>query len=642
MLRKSIVALVFLGVQTLAQSSSAHDTYEYVIIGSGPGGGPLAANLARKGHSVLLLEAGEDNGDSLLQQLPPFATEVTENPIMSWDFFVNHYADPEQAQKDDKFSWKTKNGDYYVGVDPPAGAEPLGILYPRTGTLGGCANHNAMINVLPPDNTWNDIANLTGDDSWSAQNMRKYFEQLERNHYLPRGTPGHGFDGWLGSNRNKLEGYPAEHGFMNVATSAATTLGKANKTSEADILQLLDVDMNRQDTGRFESNGMYILPMHMDGDRRRSSGQTYLRDTVNELNHDGSQRFPLTIKTSSLASRVLFDKSGTKPRAIGVEFLAGQGLYKADPRNDGTQVSVTLQAFASKEVVVAGGAFNTPQILKNSGVGPREELEQFNISVVADVPAVGENLQENYEAGVEGRASQDFTNPLQNCTFLAPGDPCLREFQEHHGNGPYGIGGAPMALLYKSSVSENEDTDLFFFGGGYGGFRGYYPGYSRVSLSSNTWWWSIVKMQVQNRNGTVKLRSSDPTDTPEINFNYFSQGGDHDLTALAEGVQLANKIFNGVDTAYAPINMTEPPSDKSDEIQQRIKHEAWGHHASSSCAIGPDGDPSACVDSKFRVQGVDGLRVVDASVFPRVPGGFPVLPTFMISQKASEVLLEEA
>lgn len=125
---------------------------------------------------------------------------------MSWEFFVDHYENEEQAYRDSKYTWRTVNNTYYVGTDPPEDAEPLGILYPRAGTLGGCGNHNAMNLALPPDSNWDYIANLTGDSSWSAETMRGYFEQIESNQYISRNgtnggngsaTDGHGFDGWL-------------------------------------------------------------------------------------------------------------------------------------------------------------------------------------------------------------------------------------------------------------------------------------------------------------------------------------------------------------------------------------------------------------------------------------------------------------
>src|SRR5579883_2235492 len=144
----------------------ATKTYDYIVIGSGAGGGPVASNLAREGYSVLLLEAGGNN-DNYHYQVPCFHPLASEDPEMSWDFFVRHYADQAQQQLDSKFC-KQQNG----------------ILYPRAGTLGGCTAHNAMITVYPHNSDWDYIAKLTGDESWSSDNMRRYFEQLERCSYI--------------------------------------------------------------------------------------------------------------------------------------------------------------------------------------------------------------------------------------------------------------------------------------------------------------------------------------------------------------------------------------------------------------------------------------------------------------------------
>ncbi|VUC33665.1 unnamed protein product [Clonostachys rosea] len=507
----SLRILKFLALGALAYGEQTSDnTYDYIVIGSGPRGGPLAANLARKGHSVLVLEAGEDNSANPLQR---------------------HFDDPEEAQKDSKFTWRTQNGEYHVGPNPPDGSKPLGLLYPQSGTLSGCGNHNAMLLVLPPDNDWDYIANLTGDSSWHASNMRKHFEEAEKYNYLLEGSEGHGFSGWTVSlsNQNELDLFARDDGYMGVVQAGMKIVGDSNPTNSVDILNSLNRDMNRMDPKRYEANGLYNIPLHVDAKRRRNSSQTYLRDTAIELNEDGTSQFPLTIFASSLASKVLLDSSSAKPQAIGVEYLSGQGLYKADPRYDGTQRGVKAKAYARKEGILAGGAFNAPQILKLSGVGPREESEKFNISVVADVPAVETNLQDNYETGVEGIASKGFLNHSENCTFMAPGDPCLREWHEKNGSGPYGIGAAPAGLLCKSSVSENNDTDLFFFRGGYDLLRGFTPGFSLLTPPPNTWWWSIVKMQVQNKAGTVNLRSNDLQDPPDINFNFFKGGEEHDL-----------------------------------------------------------------------------------------------------------------
>jgi choline dehydrogenase len=299
-----------------------------------------------------------------------------------------------------------------------------------------------------------------------------------------------------------------------------------------------------------------------------------------------------------------------------------------------------MNVTATREVIVSGGTFNTPQILKLSGVGPRDELESFDIPVVVELPAVGTNMQDNYEGGVAVESSTPFVSPFENCTNLAPGDPCLRQWEES-GTGPYGIAAAPVSMLLRSSVSENEDADLFYFGASGTVFDGYFPGFSSAHYPLTSFFWSVVKMQSQNRAGTVRLRSSDPQDTPIISFNYFAEGRDHDIQALTEGIEFVLSVFNNTDSPYGPYTTVIP--DPNVEIGQAIMDQAFSHHATSSCPIGPDGNTEgSVVDSRFRVHGTRGLRVVDASVFPRVPGGFPILPTFMVGEKASGIILEDA
>ena len=170
-------------------------TYDYIVVGSGPGGGPLACDLARAGYSTLLLEAGDDQGDNpTYSELQNFNS--AGNDVLSrWDFWTKHSDDPARDLKFEHNTWKLPSGGFYVGLDPPAGATLLGIQYPRAGTLGGCAMHNGGVCSLPQDSDWNLIVNQTGDTSWEASKMRKYLIKVEKNEYMPAGTPGHGYDG---------------------------------------------------------------------------------------------------------------------------------------------------------------------------------------------------------------------------------------------------------------------------------------------------------------------------------------------------------------------------------------------------------------------------------------------------------------
>jgi choline dehydrogenase len=131
---------------TLASPTyNRHGAYDYIVVGSGPGGGPLASRLARAGFNTLLIEAGNDQGNTSFYQIPGFSGGAAENPAMRWDMFVNHFRDHAQAERDPKYVYGLSNGTQYIGLTPPAGATPKGVLYPRAGTLGGCSAHNALI-----------------------------------------------------------------------------------------------------------------------------------------------------------------------------------------------------------------------------------------------------------------------------------------------------------------------------------------------------------------------------------------------------------------------------------------------------------------------------------------------------------------
>ena len=194
---KGALGLLSAALLTLSEAVTL-DGYEYIVVGSGAGGGPLAARLALAGHKTLLIEAGNDQGLNDNYTVPAYSALASEDHALAWNFFVRHYADEERQARDYKTTYTTPSGEEYTGLDPPKGSKMKGTLYPRTNTLGGCTAHNALIAIYPYESDFDYLARLTGDSTWSAENMRKYFVKLENNAYTLPLSPNHGYDGWLG------------------------------------------------------------------------------------------------------------------------------------------------------------------------------------------------------------------------------------------------------------------------------------------------------------------------------------------------------------------------------------------------------------------------------------------------------------
>lgn len=620
------------------------DDPHFIVVGSGAGGGPLAAGLARKGYRVLLLEAGDDlcaTGDDgmLLYEVPIFNALCTESDACKWDFFVRHYNKLERDERNTKFQ---KCGQ--------------GIWYPRAGTLGGCTAHNAMITVTPQDIDWDFIARLTGDWSWRADNMNRYFERLENCRYRPRpgsflyvvfglawsilallrNDPdwrdwrhGHGFDGWLHTAEARPEQVIKDSVLTKLLFGVVTFVTKRRIGSLFNRL-ITEFDPNDKRNDEDSPEGLALTPLSvLKG--RRNGPREYLLHTERERPNN------LEIRRKTLVTRVIFEGNV----AVGVKALDGASLYQADPRYDEDRAGKELEFRAKHEVILCGGAFNSPQLLMLSGVGPRAELERHGIKVVADRPGVGANLQDRYEISVISEFPHRFAL-LEGATFKLPlpgeKDPVLAQWRD--GEGLYTSNGTLIGILKRSSPDLPE-PDLYIFGlPGY--FRGYYPGYSEDSERyRDRFSWVILKAYTNDSAGSVTLRSIDPTERPDINFRSFDDGDDEeggDIRALLHGMKFVRQM-NARMKVDATKEIVPGPNVAEDlDLIQFIKDQAWGHHASCTNKIGRRTDPMAVLDSRFRVRGVENLRVVDASVFPKIPGYFIVTPIYMISEKAVDVI----
>jgi choline dehydrogenase-like flavoprotein len=766
-------------------------TFDYIIVGSGAGGGPLAARLAERGKKVLVIEAGRDpvTAQSVVvknaqprevARVPGYHGAATEDAEMSWMFSVRHYQDTARQKEDHKYQ---KNIDPNTGgqirakyQDPHPSGGQQGIFYPRASGIGGCTAHHAMITIAPNDKDWNYIADLTGDDSWRADRMRGYFARFERNQYIdaydsalnkllgwfyeilrnvflfldPRAVldrGGHGFKGWAPTNFIdpflifRIE--KTDMRFFRVISHAALAVLHGNNRLIAIVKQVLRfrtvpaIDFNDINTRRANPEGVFLIPIGTEsGDGTDDQGQPALgcRFGVREFLLTTQRRYPdrLIIRDQAHVTRILFENGKKAPRAIGVECTIGDHLYEASPKQNLNPPKERVRYFAKKrggEVILCGGAFNTPQLLMLSGIGEKRHLGDHDIKclhgtdgrplrdlAVIDLPGVGRNLQDRYEVTVVSELKEKLAT-LES-VFFKLGDYADRARQEWLAKrtGLYATNGGTLAVIRRSKPvldAGGVEPDLFTFGAP-AAFRGYYWNYSNELFSStmgapsashNLWSWVILKAYTRNHDGCVRLRNSDPFSMPEICFDAFNEKAelecedlnkqwravlaqcedyannreplpDHvgrrrddlaarrkenakivaesrrDLAALVDAVAFMRKI--NAYNAEQFVNEIQPGSgtpDNSDAMEDWIKTQAWGHHASCTCRIGSDpwrantadlDDKNAVLDSRFRVHGVEGLRIVDACVFPKIPGYFILAPIFMISEKAADTLIQDA
>lgn len=742
--------------------------YDFIVVGSGAGGGPLACNLALhpKGYRVALLEAGPDPADRpgtptfYNYSVPGLHTRATEDPRLSWEFFVRHYPEEDKDRQ---------SKDYDTKYD----TDGKGIFYPRAAAVGGCTAHHAMITLYPHRSDWDRLAKDLGDPSWSADRMRPLFERIENCQYLPHGpgqaadpATGHGFEGWLPlsmadptvafkgpkllqillwaylvaeidanlpagkdplANLKAVLGNEARtHAAIQAAVgrllqageraadrlpnSARQTLAmlkpgiekllkerhkpgqrlvdllaKAGKDVSdpfglAELFQLVLVwlDPNRRFAADDQRHGAYSTPASI-----LHGVRTGVRERILAVRALYPDRLHLI--TGALVTKVHIDDRGQEKRAVGVHYRKRGGrLYgatpKGRPKEPEDDLPVTEEDLYVRrprgEVILAGGAFNTPQLLMLSGIGPRDHLEDKKVEkVYCNLPGVGKNLQDRYEVGVVAQFPDKFT-VLEGSTFHAPGDDCghkdkappagppqpdagLKEWFNHRG--VYASNGVAMTIIRTSAQAEklpDEKTvapDLFLFGVP-GNFRGYYRGYScHTQADKDTgkenhrrFTWAILKGRTRNRGdeaGTVRLADADPTHRPVINFNFFDRGKKEvwtkDRDALIEAVRFVELLLANPQLG-AEIVWPEAKDRRTDEaLGEFILREAWGHHACGTCKIGRDDDKDAVLDTRFRARGVKNLRVVDASVFPEIPGFFIITSIYLISEKASQDILAD-
>lgn len=472
---------------------------------------------------------------------------------------------------DDKYNW-------YYHTEPQAHLNNRVMYWPRGRVLGGSSSLNAMVYIRGHAFDY-DRWQEEGAEGWSYADCLPYFKKAQK-HELG-GNLYRGESGPLWVHRGDQEN-PLFDAFINAGMQAGYPYTD---------------DMNG-----YQQEGFGRMDMTIHNGRRWSAAMAYLRPAETRPN--------LTIRTGAFTQRLLFQGK----KAMGLEFTEGGQIFKVR---------------AEREIILSGGAINSPQLLQLSGIGPADLLKKHKIPVVQDLPGVGENLQEHLEMYIQHRCLQPITlYGVQKMPKMA-------------------IVGAQW-FLTRRGVCASAHLEA-------GGFIRTEPGMRHPNLQYHFLPSQVIDhgrkpveceaFQVhagtmrETSRGWIRIRSDDPRKHPEIQPNYLST--EQDRKEMRDAVKLTREIFaqKGFDP-YRGEEIQPGPHVRTDaEIDAFIRAKAdSAYHPCGTCKMGNENDREAVVDPKARVRGIENLRIVDASIMPSVVSGNLNAPTIMIAEKCADII----
>jgi choline dehydrogenase len=459
---------------------------------------------------------------------------------------------------------------------PQAGMSERRIYIPQGKALGGSSSINYMIYIRGNRADYDHWASL-GNTGWAYDAVLPYFIKAETN--LEFNDRFHGQSGPLVvSSHSRLS--PISQRYLSAAQDAG-------------------ICYNPDFNGEWQDGCGPLQRTIADG-MRCSTAAAYLRPARRRPN--------LTVFSHAQATRLLFDRQ----RVIGVQYL---------------RMGIAEQAFAGAEVILSAGALRSPQLLLLSGIGPAPALETLGIQVQAHAPEVGKNLQDHIHA----RVRCELTEPLTFAPLPSEDKATALQTYETSKTGPLASNFLEAGCFVKSQAdAPYPDLQLFLFGN-------LTPEYPEAGQANRH---GIALTAYVNRPksaGEVTLSSADPLDRPRINPNYFNDPAD--LRCLVEGVRWNLKLwsqqaFDDIRGNELSPGLTCRDGDGLAEFVRRTASTTW--HPTTTCRMGVDAH--AVVDPTLRVNGVAGLRVVDASIMPAIVSGNTNAPTIMIAEKAADLI----
>ncbi|KAF8270546.1 alcohol oxidase [Lactarius quietus] len=583
-------------------ADGSFDEYDIVIVGGGTAGCVLASRLSEDPNlRVLLLEAGDSSANVLFSKIPAGFSEILKTSLI-----FHFYTTLQQHTGGRRHFW------------------------PRAKMLGGCSAINAQVFHHGNPSDFDEWARLggVGAEAWAYKDFRKYFLRFER--FVPnRSYP-------VVESERSSNG-PIEVGFhSNQSVFAKLFIDACGRVG---IPYRADFNTPNGTCGVAKVSRL----TYIDSRRCRVTTETaYLTPSV-------LSRPNLTVSVNAPVTRIIFDTKGSSPRAIGVEFASS----REGPR---------FRVRAKSEVVLAAGAIHTPQILMLSGVGPEAHLTEHKIPVVSSLPGVGEHLMDHPVVDV---ALAETTGT--SIAFLKP------RTAWHHiqrltalltykltGKGPLSSNIAEAAAFFRSddpvlfapqtgpppppaedSTSGPNAPDLEFFVSPAGYTKcgeGDLPMVDSLGLH--------MTLLRPTSMGNLLLKSSDPFEHPSINPNYLST--EHDVAVLERGMAVLSRVMYTSPLADIIDHTASDkrlghwlPSASPKQVRAYIRdHLETLYHPCCTARMAPLSE-GGVVDARLKVHGVNGLRIVDASIFPMITSGHTAAPVIAVAEKAVELIVED-
>lgn len=481
-----------------------------------------------------------------------------------------------------KTMWSTKYN-WCLYTDPDPNMNGRKIYWPRGKTLGGSSAINGLIYIRGQKEDYDHWSQL-GNNGWSYKEVLPYFIKSEQND----------------------KGASEFHG--NAGPLKVSSIDQKHELIEAFIQGALASNVPYTDDfngAKQEGAGYYQLTTWKGW--RCSTATAYLKPA--------RQRSNLKVQSLSRATKVLFKDK----RAIGINYLQGQTQHSAH-LNDETG-----------EILLCAGAIHTPQLLQLSGVGPAALLEEHGIALVADLPGVGENLQDHLQIRLSYECSKPITTNDALNSWLGQAKMGLQWL--FYRQGPLAVGINQGGCFMRALPAESDTPDIQFHVATLsadmaGGKVHPYSGFT----------FSICQLRPESR-GYIRIKSTDPLVTPTIQPNYLAT--DLDRRTVVAGIRAARKIAQSIPMqSYVKQEIKPGAEAESDHdlLEFARNNGATIFHPSGTCKMGTDTDPNAVLDQYLSVRGTHGLRVIDASSMPTLVSGNTNGPIVMMAEKAADMI----